>query len=207
MSKNDRPTRARKHSVAEKPKPVLRAPDIRVRRTRTRLGAALTSLMSEKPFDQITLQEVLERAGVGRSTFYVHFSDKDDLWLTQLEGFLEQVTNALDRREEDSFRVLPVAELLAHIGSQKKLYRTMVDSGRIHGFFDLAEGYFARAIERRLKRSPRTSNLSAAQVAALSYGLAGSLLSQLKWWMDHDCKESPQAMDELFHSMVWKGFQ
>src|ERR1700752_2902073 len=52
--------------------------DARVRRTRDALGDALVELMQEKPFDSITVQDVLDRAKVGRSTFYSHYSDKDD---------------------------------------------------------------------------------------------------------------------------------
>jgi len=43
--------------------------------------------------------------------------------------------------------------MLAHIGGQKKIYRALADSGRLNDFFDLAQGYFARGIERRLRES------------------------------------------------------
>src|SRR5947208_3389919 len=54
--------------------------DPRVRRTRDALGDALVALMQEKEFASIRVQDVLDRAGVGRSTFYEHFKDKDDLF-------------------------------------------------------------------------------------------------------------------------------
>jgi AcrR family transcriptional regulator len=53
-----------------------RKKDRRVVRTRDTLGDALVALMREKNFEKITVQEVLDRAGVGRSTFYVHYRDK-----------------------------------------------------------------------------------------------------------------------------------
>jgi len=71
---------------ARKPKtrPPGSAPktDRRVLRTRNTLGDALVSLIHKKNFDEITVQEVLDHAGVGRSTFYAHYSDKDDLFLS-----------------------------------------------------------------------------------------------------------------------------
>ena len=85
--------------------------DQRVRRTHERLGMALLELIVEKPIDQVTVQEVLDRASVGRSTFYLHFRDTDDLLLSQLEGFLEIQSTALSVRKEKSYRVVPVAEL------------------------------------------------------------------------------------------------
>ncbi len=63
--------------------------DARIRRTRDRLGDALVELILEKPFDAITLQDVLDRAGVGRSTFYVHYRDKEDLFLSDADEFFE----------------------------------------------------------------------------------------------------------------------
>jgi AcrR family transcriptional regulator len=73
-------------------------------------------LIQEKPMDDVTVQEVLDRASVGRSTFYFHFRDKNDLLLSQFEKFLKMMSTALSVRKEESRRVVPVAELFAHIG-------------------------------------------------------------------------------------------
>jgi AcrR family transcriptional regulator len=162
-------------------------------------------LIQEKPIDQVTVQEVLDRAAVGRSTFYLHFSDTNDLLLSQLETFLEMMSTALTLRKEESLRVVPVAEFFAHIGDQKKVYRALADSGRLNDFFDLAQGYFARGIEQRLRESQRLPQLPQHELAARAFASAGSLLSLLRWWMDRGAKQSPQSMDDLFHRMVWKG--
>jgi len=184
-----------------------RKPDQRIRRTCERLGSALVALIQEKPIDDVTVQEVLQRASVGRSTFYLHYRDKDDLLLSQLEGFLKIMSTALTVRKEASHRVVPVAELFAHIGSQNKLYRALADSGRLPDFFDLAQGYFARGIEQRLTESKRLSKMPQRELAARASALAGSMLSLLRWWLDRGEKESPRAMDDLFHRMVWTGLQ
>jgi AcrR family transcriptional regulator len=184
-----------------------RKPDERIRRTHERLGSALVDLIQKKPIDDVTVQEVLDRASVGRSTFYLHFRDKNDLLLSQLEKFLEAMSTALSTRKEESRRVVPVAEMFEHIGSQKKVYRALADSGRLNDFFDLAQGYFARGIEQRLRESKRLPKLLQPELAARAFALAGSLLSLLRWWIDRGPKESPRAMDELFHRMVWNGLQ
>jgi AcrR family transcriptional regulator len=182
-----------------------RKPDLRVRRTRDALGTALLKLLFEKPIDDITVQDVLDRAGVGRSTFYLHFSDKDDLLLSQLEMFLEFMSNVLSVREEKSNRVAPVEEMFAHIGNQNKLVKVLADAGRLKDFYDLAEGYFAKGIELRLAESGRLKNLSQRELTARASALSGSLLSLLRWWLDRGEKESPREMDEMFHRLVWSG--
>jgi AcrR family transcriptional regulator len=181
--------------------------DQRVRRTHERLGRALIELILEKHIDQVTVQEVLDRASVGRSTFYLHFRDTDDLLLSQLEEFLEIMSTMLTAHNEKSHRVVPVAEMFAHIGNQNRLYRALAESERLNDFFDLAQGYFARGIERRLAESGRLPKLSPRELSARSSALAGSLLSLLRWWLDRGEKESPELMDKLFHQMVWSGLR
>ncbi len=207
MSGNER-TRLRKPAAPSEHRVMpRRQPDQRVRRTHERLGSALVALIQEKPIDDVTVQEVLDRASVGRSTFYLHFRDKDDLLLSQLEKFLEIMSTTLSLRKEASHRVAPVAEMFAHIGSQKKIYRALADSGRLNDFFDLAQGYFARGIEQRLIESGRLAKLPQRELGAHASAMAGSLLSLLRWWLDRGAKEPPDAMDKLFHRMVWSGMQ
>jgi AcrR family transcriptional regulator len=196
MSENE--SKKQVHLHLSKPKS-----DKRVTRTRDRLGDALIELMQEKPFDSITVQEVLDRAKVGRSTFYVHYRDKDDLFLSDAEEFLEAVSGALSHHKDKSNRVLPVKEFFAHVREAEKLRNALVESGRIHDFMQLAQGHFSRGIEKRLAEIPAAKHLDASQRVMLSQSFAGSALSLMNWWLDHRAKESPEQMDELFHRMVW----
>ncbi len=207
MSKNER-SRQSEHAGQTQQLKQRRKPDERIRRTNERLGSALVDLIGEKPIDDVTLQEVLDRASVGRSTFYLHFRDKDDLLFSQLEQFLETISTLLSVRREDSHRVVPVTEMFAHIGnSRNKMYRALADSGRLHDFFDLAQGYFGRGIEQRLRESGRLPKVPPRELAACAFALAGSLLSLLRWWLDRGAKEPPSDMDQLFHRIVWNGLR
>src|SRR3954470_4208433 len=94
--------------------------DARVRRTRDTLGDALVALMQEKPFETITVQDVLDRAKVGRSTFYSHYSDKDDLLMSDADEFFESVSMLLSLRGDKSERVFPVQEFFGHIIEAKQ---------------------------------------------------------------------------------------
>jgi AcrR family transcriptional regulator len=206
MSKNERSTLPTGPVEQRRNDKQRRKPDQRIRRTRGRLSDALVAFMQEKPIDKITVQEVLDRAGVGRSTFYLHYRDKNDLFLCVLEDGLEMWTTTLISKQEKSYRVAPVEEFFAHVAEAKKLYRALVDCGRIQAFFELAQGYFARGIARRLQNMG-LKNLVQKELDARSHALAGNLLALLKWWLDRGARESPKAMDELFHQMVWNGLQ
>src|ERR1044072_2351156 len=96
--------------------------DARVQRTRDALGDALIALMQEEPFDTITVQDVLERAHVSRSTFYSHYSDKDDLLMSDAEEFFEALSMALSAHGDKSDRVFPVQEFFKHLANVQSFY-------------------------------------------------------------------------------------
>ena len=188
-------------SKAKSAKP--RKTDRRILRTRDRLGDALIALMHERTFDKITVQNVLDRAGIGRSTFYVHYRDKDDLFISDVEDFLENASTALKRQTASPKRLLPVREFFAHLRDARKLYTALVTSGKIDDFRALGQGLFARSIEERLEAAG--VQLEPAARSAHAHALAGSFFSLLDWWIDKGMKAEPQEMDELFHRMAWHG--
>jgi AcrR family transcriptional regulator len=182
-----------------------RKTDARVRRTRDALGDALIALMQEKPFDTITVQEVLERAHVSRSTFYSHYSDKDDLLMSDAEEFFEALSMALSAHDDKSDRVFPVKEFFTHLANVQPFYKALVKSGKFQENMELARGHFARGIERRLSELPRARSIPANELPAIAFTHAGALLSLLTWWLDRGMREPPEQMDDLFHRMVWNG--
>ena len=185
--------------------PSTKKTDARVQRTRDALGDALITLMQEKPFDTITVQDVLDRAHVSRSTFYAHYSDKDDLLMSDAEEFFEALSMALSQLGDKSDRVFPVREFFAHLSDVQPFFKALVKSGKYQENMQLARGHFARGIERRLGELPRGKTIPANQLPAIAIAHAGALLSLLSWWLDRGMRESPAEMDELFHRMVWNG--
>src|SRR5262245_11059285 len=64
--------------------------DRRVKRTRELLQKALIELISEQGYDAITIQEIVDRADVARTTFYMHYNSKDDLFISCHEAILSE---------------------------------------------------------------------------------------------------------------------
>ena len=188
--------------MSRNPEPRL---DPRVRQTRDALGDALVQLMHEKPFDAITVQEVLERAGVARSTFYAHFRDKDDLFFSDADEFFERLSMHLSSAGEPSTRVAPVRELFAHVADMRPFHAALVASGKIHDTMALLEGHLARGIERRLSELPGTREADPAWRAIAARCHAGALRSLLTWWVGSRDPVTPEELDEQFHALVWNG--
>jgi AcrR family transcriptional regulator len=193
--------------MSRKASPSPSAPriDRRVQRTRDALGDALVELMHEKPFDAITVQHVLDRAGVSRSTFYAHYRDKNDLFVSDVDEFLTSMATLLERCQEASDRVAPVRELFAHLADARRFHAALVASDKVRDVAELGQEHFARAIERRLAELPRARGVTAERRTAAAQALAGALLSLLSWWIDRGMPGSPAEMDDLFHRMVWAG--
>jgi AcrR family transcriptional regulator len=181
--------------------------DVRVRRTRDALGDALIALMQEKPFDSITIQHVLDRAQVARSTFYNHFRDKDDLFLSDVDEFFALMSTALDRHGDKSNRLAPVQEFFEHVAEVHSFVSALNESRKLHDVFELGKGHFARGIEVRLTTMHATKSMSPAGRAARAYALAGAFMSLLDWWLSHQKAATPQQMDTLFHQLAWSGLQ
>src|SRR3974377_1993543 len=65
--------------------------DRRVERTRELLQKALMELISERGYDAITIQDIVDRAKVGRTTFYLHYNNKDELFLSCHEAIVREL--------------------------------------------------------------------------------------------------------------------
>jgi AcrR family transcriptional regulator len=191
---------------AEKPesaRPDTAKTDRRILRTRDTLGDALVELMHEKPFEEITVQDILDRAGVGRSTFYTHYRDKHDLFLSDVEDFFQLFSTALTRNGADPRRLAPVAEFLTHLSEVRDFYAAVVASGKVNDVLALGRGFFARSIEERLRLAG--VHAEPTQLAAQAHALAGSLFALIDWWIDRGMKTDPKEVDAIFHRMAWSG--
>jgi AcrR family transcriptional regulator len=172
-------------------------------RTRNILGDALVALMQEKPFEAITVQHVLDRAGVGRSTFYSHFEDKNDLFFSDAEDFFEAMATALSTHGDKSNRVAPVHEFFAHVAEWRAFHNAMMDAGKLQDVMEMGQEFFARGIAQRLAELRGVRAMSAAHRTALAHAFAGALFSLLSWWLHSDRDFSAEQVDAIYHQMVW----
>ena len=178
--------------------------DPRVLRTKHALGAALIELMLEQPFDAITVQDVLDRAGVGRATFYAHFRNKRDLFHSEHERFFEGVERWLGTFSAHPPRVVPVAEFFQHVGEVQPFIQALRDAGQIDLVLDDAAEHFARMITKRLRLLAPQLDHSSVHTTIVAKFCAGAVIELLKWWLARDIRPTPQDMDAIYHDLVWR---
>src|SRR5687768_11980742 len=121
-----------------------KAEDRRVTRTRHALGTALVELMVARRFDDISVQQVLDRAQVGRATFYAHFRNKHDLLLSDAERFFGSLAQRFMENAGTSMRVAPVAELFSHVSEYHHFQRALEQSELRDPVYELLIGHLAR---------------------------------------------------------------
>src|SRR6185436_18505841 len=102
-------------------------PDRRVARSRRALKEALTDLILEQGYESVTVQDVIDRADVGRSTFYAHFLDKDDLLMAILADVEMPAPDASSWTPDDPAFGWTL-ELFRHFGSGKRLFKAVASS-------------------------------------------------------------------------------
>src|SRR5512140_985577 len=115
--------------------------DRRIQRTRLALRSALLELIKEKGFDSISVEEITERANVGRATFYLHYKDKEDLLLEEFSEMANEKVQVLSevpfsawlQSEEaggskEKRPAPPLLILFEHIYDNAELYHILLKS-------------------------------------------------------------------------------
>ncbi len=88
--------------------------DRRSQRTRQLLSTALVALMLEQRYDMITVQDIIDRANVGRSTFYAHYFDKEDLLVSNFTRVLDELVQPIKQSDRDDLSTLLRVTLFFH---------------------------------------------------------------------------------------------
>lgn len=180
-------------------------PDRRARKTRRLLSDALIQLILEKRYDSITIQDVIDRADVGRSTFYAHFRDKDDLFLSGWEQLLDAFVAHIRWSEAGSSLFIPVEGLFAHIKDFHRFYLALVKSRKTDLIFKTGLEYMSKAIEDSLAAFLEEQAPPSTPPPVIASYIAAEVFGLLRWWVDHNMPYSPRRMSQMFHHLVVPG--
>src|SRR5215472_6370021 len=99
--------------------------DRRSQRTHRLVNSAMLELLFEKHYDTITVQDILDRAGIGRSTFYVHYFDKEDVLASIAEQQLALMVQQLSTRDAGQ-AIVPSLRLFRHVGERHHYFQSLM---------------------------------------------------------------------------------
>jgi AcrR family transcriptional regulator len=182
--------------------------DRRIQRTRALLHEALASLIREKAYDRITVAQILDRAKVSRSTFYIHFRDKDDLLMSSMRALLLGVLSMEARATPDAAERMVAFSLplLTHIHQHRRSATARLgERGRaiLHEHLRrvLSEWIVQTLDGAGDLQSPRWRRSHIAP-ELLARHIASTFVLVLHWWIDHGSSTSPLDADKLFRALV-----
>jgi len=182
-------------------------PDRRISRTKRSLSEALVELIKEKRFDDITVQNVIDRADVGRSTFYSHFRDKEDLFQKDWERFLEGFASHVQWEKAGQGNFVPAKPLFQHLEEAQAFYKGLLRSRMTDSVFKSGVATLSKMMEKGLSHQLRNKPVPTVPVPILAHYLANELFALLKWWLDREMPYTPERMDEIFHELVSPTFK
>ena len=174
--------------------------DARTRRTTTALAHALIQLIQESDggFKEITVRQILQRAGVGRTTFYSHFRSKEDVLHSTYEGVFGIHKAQLQQDTSAKPRLFPVSEFLQHLAGAKPVMVAFRKAGLADDMRSQFIGYAADIIECRIRDLNLPTTVQPRLAARM---LAAALIESIDWWFDHESIAAAE-IDTAFHLLA-----
>jgi AcrR family transcriptional regulator len=185
----------------------LQQQDRRTQRTQQTLLDALIDLLKVKHYDAISVKDIIEKANVGRSTFYAHYQTKDDLLKSGFERVLDMLLEQVVFDETERTLTLDTAPLFRHAQGHAELYRTLAWGSGFEVITTQGQAALGAKFQQCLSQLVSQERQLTVPLSALSYTLAGSLLILLKWWLENDMPGSPETMDGIFQQLVMPGIR
>ena len=180
--------------------------DRRVQKIRDLLQGALASLVQEMDYDAISVKQILGRANVGRSTFYMHYRDKDELLASGMLDILRKMQEL-----PGASRIEPHREIIAfslpvfqHVQEQLSLRRSKMGIKGRAALHEQLQTILAEMIEDRIKAafSSHAKQGKGMPPNLLASFVASTFILVLNWWVEGDELLSAQEANDIFQSAV-----
>jgi AcrR family transcriptional regulator len=196
--------------------------DRRIQRTRQALRAALLDLTKEKGYDSISIEEITERANVGRATFYLHYKDKEDLLLEQYSEMADEKVQLFsqipfsewlpsgEQASDDPANqpLLPLLMVFQHIYDHSEFYYVLLKSENSSRIVERIRKINTESIvkfaESKIEHDP-IPLLFEVPIEFFASFFSGALLSTIIWWLDERMRHSPEEVTLMFRRLFFRG--
>ena len=178
--------------------------DRRQQKTRSAIFRAFNRLLEEKHFNNITVQEILDEANIGRSTFYSHFETKDALLREMCTDIFDHIfSHELSSETSHDFSLSDhgLQEKITHL-----LYHLKDNKGNVLGVLsgessELFMRYFKEYLVTMFEQYPGSMRQDVPKEFALNH-LVGSLAEAVKWWIGTGMKMPPEELADNYLKLI-----
>lgn len=182
--------------------------DRRQQKTRAAIFTAFSTLLAEKSYSKITVQEIIDTANVGRTTFYAHFETKDDLLKALCEElFGHIISNALDCTHTHglySDRNAPESvfcHLLQHLQEDENNILELLSCESSELFLRYFKDSLNELIQNQFVNQNRKNNTDIPQDFLVNH-ISGSFVEMVLWWIKGRMRQSPEELDQYFRAVI-----
>ncbi len=186
---------------------MARKDDRRIMRTRKLLRESILALILEKGYDEISIQDVTDKANLGRATFYLHYREKDDLLVDLIRQFVDEFVSSAPQLSFERSNIRDqrsVQRLFEYVENHYDIYRIlMIGKGYVvasRELHELLRNGVAKGLVELLREDQK--KLSVPRDFVENY-LAGALLALLYWWLDNDMPYTPADMAQMYQHLNW----
>jgi len=176
----------------------IQVSDRRVQRTHRALRDALITLLLDRGWDDINIQLLCERADIGRSTFYLHFQNKEQLLVSGFDDLRELLHAQAAIASDGMSGSIPfVRGLIEHVFEQRALFRAIIGQRSGH----VVQKRFREMVTQLVAEEISPAAAGWKREAATRY-IAGALVELLAWWVDAGSERSADNIENLFHQLT-----
>ncbi|MEM9774055.1 MAG: TetR/AcrR family transcriptional regulator [Chloroflexota bacterium] len=175
-----------------------------VLRTRKLLQEALIDLVQEQDFDTLKIQDITDRANLGRATFYMHYKDKEDLLAAVVDQFRQELEEQFLKSEfADRFNGLLHA--LKDAKEKPELFRVVFSH---HRTVERIRSFVIDQISSDMEAfNQRMGIKSGPEVLAKAHIMAGSIIGTFNYWLNHQDDMSAEELADMFQQFVLRNIE
>jgi AcrR family transcriptional regulator len=180
--------------------------DRRIERTRQLLREALLALILEKGYGAVTVQDIIDRANVGRSTFYAHFRDQEDLFLSGFESMRAQFEQHLTSQATGDAGPWSLSLMMfQHAQSHHQLYKALVGKQGGNLMLTQIHKYLLAIVQGHMKAHWLNRKEALVPPNVLAHYIVSSFMALLTWWLDNNLPYSAERMNEMYRQLTEPG--
>jgi AcrR family transcriptional regulator len=186
--------------------------DRRVQKTCRLLQDALIALIAEKGYESVTIREILDRANVGRSTFYMHFDNKNELLHSCFSDFRDLLEKhnaeiSSSRKQFGNIKEIDfIINFFRFVERNHRLFKALLGKDSMPVFHQPLYDYVSAYIKGWLKMSIPKKMQTSTRMERLEHYLASGFIGTVKWWIDQDMPCTVEEMDQYFKRLWDRDF-
>ena len=177
--------------------------DRRVTRTKKYLHNAILDLTIERgEFSSIQINEITDRADVARSTFYLHYTDKDELLYDALDYEFHNFIDEIRERHQQEYAPINLLNILSYVREHPRYFQVVLNTVGTTKAFDQTRKTFEKFLVGWIDFSVFETSVPHDLI---TYHISGTIINTIKWWLETENNYSPDEMKDYIFSLLFSG--